>query len=902
MPEPPNPTRSRGQAFFKGLSLLRPGLRVLAVLSCALLAVPAVAVELRDEAWVTNGPVHASAVSPDRTILYLGGEFTYLGPVSGGAAALDAGGTGVADFGFPRVNGPVHAAVADGSGGWFIGGAFSRVGAQARANLAHIDAARQVTAWNPPADGPVRALALAGEVLYIGGEFTRIGGGDRNRLAAVSAADGALTAWNPGADGAVLALQPGGAVVYAGGEFSQIGGAARNRIAALDAASGSATAWNPDANGAVRALALSGATLYAGGDFTAIDGGGRAHLAALDTTQTAAGAINTGWAPAPDGAVHALLLDGTRLYAGGAFTSVEGLARNRLAALDTTRTSAITDTAWDPSAGGTVETLALAGGVLYAGGEFASVNGVTRRNLAALDLATGAATAWDPDANGAVRVLLWNASGNTLYAGGDFTAIAGQTRGRLAAVSAASGAVTAWNPGADGPVHALAPSFSGGSMYVGGTFTAVGGLPRDGLGEIALANGVATSWNPAPAGGVYALAVDGSTLYVGGDFAAIDGAARDRLAAFDMRVPVLLDWAPRIDDGSVLTLLYIADSGVLYAAGDFTVVAGASRTGVVALDPRADDPLVWNPGLNGAVRALVRSFDRTLLYAGGDFTAVAGLTRTRVAALAVADGTATSDWEIALDAPVNTLALVNDTTAGTYTLYAGGGFATVDGGARPALAALAALPPEQVAPETTAVPAGGLYNSTTAAPIALVCSDNAGSGCATTYYTTDGAEPTTASPVYNAAIPLNADLVLKFFSVDHAGNAGTVRTETYSVELNPPLTRATPATRVFDANSIRVTLSCDDGPGTGCAATYYTLDGSSPNTASPRYTGPITIRETTVLKFFSVDAAGNAEGVKREEYAKTQGKVGALALFEMLVLAAGLWLRTRRGVTGDGAA
>ncbi|MCC6302293.1 MAG: chitobiase/beta-hexosaminidase C-terminal domain-containing protein [Gammaproteobacteria bacterium] len=777
-----------------------------------------------DPAWDSGagdtgaGGVHALALSGERlyaggefaalngairrnAILYLGGDFDYVGPSTGAGVGLDTGGAGLADTDFPRVDGPVHAAVSDGAGGWFIGGEFSRVGAAARDNLAHIDASGAVTAWAPETNGAVRTLARTGGVLYVGGEFT------------------------------------------------QIGGAARNRIAALDAAGGTATAWDPDANGAVRVL----------------------------------------------------LLDGARLYAGGEFTAMGALARNRIAALDTAVTGGITDPAWDPGAGGTVEALALAGGVLYAGGEFSSVNGVTRRNLAALDLATGTATAWDPDANGAVRALLPGTTGGVLYAGGEFTAIAGQSRARLAALSTATGAATAWNPGADDAVYALAPS-GGGTLYVGGTFAAVGGLERDRLGEVSLGNGIATSWDPSPDGaGVYALAADGFTLYVAGDFEAIDGEPRTRVAAFDMSVPEILDWAPSIDDGAVRALAYLADSGVLYAGGDFTSVGGASQVGVVALDPAADAPLVWNPRLDGAVHAMARSFDRTRLYVGGAFTSAAGAAHGRIAALGVVDAAADVDWIVAADAAVNTLSLVNDTEGREYTLYAGGAFTTVDGGARRALAALAALPPEQAAPVTTAVPAGGLYNSVTAQPIALFCNDDGGSGCATTYYTTDGSEPTTASTVYTDRIPLNAALVLRFFSVDNAGNAGAVRTETYSVELAPPLTRASPTTGVFDSNTLEITLSCDDGAGTGCAATYYTLDGSQPSTASRRYTGPITINDTTVLKFFSVDAAGNAEGVKREEYARSRGKVGALDAYALLALAIGLMLRAVRGRRPDGA-
>lgn len=820
-----------------------------------------------DPAWdsgagdVGAGGVHALVLSGERlyaggefdvlngeirrnVILYLGGAFDYVGPATGAGVALDAGGVGVADMDFPRVNGPVHAVVADGGGGWFLGGEFSRVGDQARANLAQIDASGAVTAWAPEANGAVRALTLAGGVLYVGGEFTQIGGAARGRIAALDAAGGTVTAWNPGADAPVSTLWVDGAVVYAGGEFTQIGGAARGRIAALDAVGGTATAWDPSANGAVRVLRL----------------------------------------------------DGTRLYTGGEFTAMGGLERNRLAALDTAVTSGIVDPVWDPSAGGAVEALALDGGTLYAGGAFSSVNGVTRRNLAALDLATGTATAWDPDANGAVRALLLTAGG-ALYAGGEFTAIAGLSRDRLAALSSATGAATAWNPGADSAVHALAPSGGGGTLYVGGTFTTVGGLARNWLGEVSLGNGIATSWNPAPAAGtgVYALAVDSFTLYVAGDFAEIDGEPRGRVAAFDMSVPEILDWSPPIDDGAVRTLAYVADSDVLYAGGDFTSVGGASQVGVVALDPAADAPRVWNPQLDGAVSAMARSFDRTLLYVGGDFTTAAGVARNRLAAFTIADATVDASWVVAADAAVNTLSMVNDTAGDEYTLYAGGSFSTIDGDVRRALAALAALPPEQAAPVTTAVPASGLYNSVTAVPITLVCDDGAGSGCATIYYTLDGSEPTTASSVYADRIPLNADLVLKFFAVDNAGNAGTVQTETYSVELAPPLTRASPTTGVFDSNTLEVTLSCDDGAGTGCAATYYTLDGSQPSAASTLYTGPITINDTVVLRFFSVDVAGNAEGIKREEYAINRGKVGGFDAYALLALVTWLLLRAARG-------
>lgn len=56
---------------------------------------------------------------------------------------------------------------------------------------------------------------------------------------------------------------------------------------------------------------------------------------------------------------------------------------------------------------------------------------------------------------------------------------------------------------------------------------------------------------------------------------------------------------------------------------------------------------------------------------------------------------------------------------------------------------------------------------------------------------------------------------------------------------------------------------------------YYTLNGKTPTTASNRYTGPITIKSTTTLKFFAVDLAGNRSPIYTMNYTidKTAPKI-----------------------------
>jgi len=328
----------------------------------------------------------------------------------------------------------------------YAGGYFTIVGGQPRYNIAALDVATGVaTAWNPnplnetycpPGSGrpcgvpaSVWALALSGGTVYVGGQFTSIGGQPRNRLAALDAATGVATAWNPNTnyqDDVVSALTVSGGTVYAGGSFAIIGGQVRNNIAALDSATGAATAWNPNANSHVRALALSGGTVYAGGQFTSIGGQARNNIAAIDAATGAA----TAWDPNANNSVAALEVSGTWSTPAAASPALAGSRA-------TTSPRSMQERVLPPPGPEREQQRRGPGGergTVYAGGLFTSIGGLARNYIAALDAATGAATAWDPNANNSVAAL--EVSGDLVYAGGNFTSIGGQLQPRFAAISA----------------------------------------------------------------------------------------------------------------------------------------------------------------------------------------------------------------------------------------------------------------------------------------------------------------------------------------------------------------------------------------------------------------------------------------------------------------------------------
>lgn len=171
---------------------------------------------------------------------------------------------------------------------------------------------------------------------------------------------------------------------------------------------------------------------------------------------------------------------------------------------------------------------------------------------------------------------------------------------------------------------------------------------------------------------------------------------------------------------------------------------------------------------------------------------------------------------------------------------------------------LASQPPvDTTAPITAASPGSGTY---AAGVVVSLTPDEV----ATTYYTVDGSTPTTGSAIYMAPIPIASTTTLRFFSIDGAGNVETQRSEIYVVDAGsdttPPVTTASPAGGSYAA-PLDVTLGVNEA-----ATTYYTLDGSTPTAASWIYDAPIALSDDAVLKFFSVDGAGNVETVQTEVY------------------------------------
>lgn len=331
-----------------------------------------------------------------------------------------------------------------------------------------------------------------------------------------------------------------------------------------------------------------------------------------------------------------MLTVGTTTYLGGDFTSVRpsGAAagtgevpRAHLAAVDSATGALVS--AWNPGSNGSVNALAVSpdGKILYVGGNFTTVGTSNRRNMAALNAATGAVTAFRADTAGVVKALA--ASADRVYLGGTVTAVNGQTRNRLAAVGL-TGTLTAWQPSANSTVRAITLSPDGLSVYVGGDFGTINGISgQKRLVRLSVSTGAPQAWASHPGYPVAKIVVDPTHVYVGGNgsgrHAALYSTAGARL------------WVVQTD-GGVQGIALLA--GVLYIGGHFSNVcvgntAGATtgftcqsnkavRHKILAVDASNGDLDPWNGGADSSFGVFALDTAGGRLRVGGEFTVLGG--------------------------------------------------------------------------------------------------------------------------------------------------------------------------------------------------------------------------------------------------------------------------------------
>ena len=273
--------------------------------------------------------------------------------------------------------------------------------------------------------------------ILIGGMFSGINGVTHIRLARLNA-DGTL---DPGfaasADGSTpsttvsrLALQTNLQIVI-GGEFESVNGAPHTNIARLNSNGALDSGYHAQIDTPPNALAMQAdGKILIGGAFGTVNGQARPHIARLNTDGTldtnfvvnADGNVDS-FAPQPDG----------KIVIGGGFTSINGTNRNRIARLNFNGTLDATFQNGLAGADNYVNCVALdpAGKVLV-GGQYSSLNGVGRTNLARLNSNGSLDTNFLADVDSFPEQMVVQPDSRVIIQGSYITAVNGRSRNRLA--------------------------------------------------------------------------------------------------------------------------------------------------------------------------------------------------------------------------------------------------------------------------------------------------------------------------------------------------------------------------------------------------------------------------------------------------------------------------------------
>jgi hypothetical protein len=234
-----------------------------------------------------------------------------------------------------------------------------------------------------------------------------------------------------------------------------------------------------------------------------------------------------------NGVVWSQVVVNNTVYATGSFTKARppGVAAggagevtaNNIFAYDITTGNRVSSFSHSLNAQGRSVAASPDGTKLYVGGDFTTVDGQARGHIAQFDLPGGTLnTTFKPSLNGGGRALA--TAGSTVYAGGPFTAVNGTARTRLAAFNS-GGVLQSWAPKVDnGQVWSMVVAPDASRVIVGGSFTTLnGGTAALGMGSISTTTAALMPWaantvikNSTSGAAITSLRTDGTQIYGSG--------------------------------------------------------------------------------------------------------------------------------------------------------------------------------------------------------------------------------------------------------------------------------------------------------------------------------------------------------------------------------------------------
>jgi large repetitive protein len=366
------------------------------------------------------------------------------------------------------------------------------------------------------------------------------------------------------------------------------------------------------------------------------------------------GKIDRSFRPTFNGGVAAVEAspDGTKLFVGGTFSTVNGVAMQKVASLNLTTGAALTSFNFTASTNNAVTALDTTNSTVYIGGKFTRVNGVVKSGLAAASATTGAIdTGFSNDISGGIGVngalsvsqLVLTHDDSKLLVVHTGRKIAGQDRLGMGLIDTATKQLLPWRSRlwddnlsfVGGVTRIYAGDIAPNDQYF--VVSSGSGGDRPPISDVAVAFPIAGADNVQPLwvsrhfDSVYSVAITEDAVYVGGHFQFEESPTADS------------PWPGLTNVG------YGTGQGLAgYGLGDQVV----RRDHLGALDPATGHALEWDPGSNSFEGNKAMEATSRGLFAGGDAGVQGGKSVGRVAFFDFNSNPAPSTTDTTITTPI----------------------------------------------------------------------------------------------------------------------------------------------------------------------------------------------------------------------------------------------------------
>lgn len=549
--------------------------------------------------WAFNTDNTVNAIEFSEQTMYIGGNFfTVSGEMRVGVASIDMHNWTLTSWA-PRLFYGVLSML-NHNNVLYVGGSFDHVNDTiSRSSIAAFDLATgNLTTWNPGVNGTVYSMVADSDHIYIGGSFNYAGGKWRYGVAGISTNTGIASAMKIGVGDSrtVTALAIYGDTLYIGGPFdylldsnsisnsSFIGH--KSRIAAINKNTGAVFNWSPPLSVTgpsspfnvaypIEIVPLEKTVIFSGPFECSIEGEDAKNLVAI--SKSSGKLLN--WDFKTSNAVESLFIRDSLMFIGGWFTSILDQPRTSLAVLNL-RTGNLTP--FSPliktssqGNGSAVTQIQFRDSVIYFSGIFDSVNNVSRRAFAEMNLYTASLSSWDPKMdqnNSCIQV-----EDSILYVGGGYSTLNLSPKNKLAAVSLNTHQTKSWNPllslSKEKNVKTLAVAKN--SIFIGGYFDSVSTVSQRYIAEVDKFTGLLKPRALSTNGGVESIKFNkNGHMYVSGVYTRINNEPFAYYSVIDTSNNAIINWNPQINNACRTDLVV---GNTCYLGGAFTSVLAEPR-------------------------------------------------------------------------------------------------------------------------------------------------------------------------------------------------------------------------------------------------------------------------------------------------------------------------------------